>query len=109
MLEIPVPSSHSSLHCSRSHFTSLISPIPMLHIIWSIIIGFIAGAIASMIMHTHLGFILTTLLGIIGSIVGGIIARLFSKPPEGSSFHPAGLILSIIGAIIVLFIAGKMA
>jgi uncharacterized membrane protein YeaQ/YmgE (transglycosylase-associated protein family) len=88
------------------------SPYPsisMLHIIWSIIIGFIAGALASMIMHTHLNFVLTTLLGIIGSIVGGIIARLFSKPPEGSSFHPAGLILSIIGAIIVLFIAGKMA
>jgi uncharacterized membrane protein YeaQ/YmgE (transglycosylase-associated protein family) len=81
----------------------------MLHIIWSIIIGFIAGAIASMLMHTHLGFVMTTLLGIIGSIVGGIIARLFSKPPEGSSFHPAGLILSIIGALIVLFIAGKMA
>jgi uncharacterized membrane protein YeaQ/YmgE (transglycosylase-associated protein family) len=81
----------------------------MLHIIWSIIIGFIAGAIASAVMHTHLNFVFTTLLGIIGSIVGGIIARLFSKPPEGSAFHPAGLILSIIGAIIVLFIAGKMA
>jgi uncharacterized membrane protein YeaQ/YmgE (transglycosylase-associated protein family) len=81
---------------------------PMLHIIWSIIIGFIAGAIASAIMHTHLGFIMTTVLGIVGSIVGGLIARIFSRPAEGSSFHPAGLILSIIGAIIVLFIVGKM-
>jgi uncharacterized membrane protein YeaQ/YmgE (transglycosylase-associated protein family) len=80
----------------------------MLHIIWSIILGFIAGAIASLVMHTHLGFIMTTLLGIVGSIVGGLIARLFSKPAEGSTFHPAGLILSIIGAIIVLFIAGRL-
>lgn len=80
----------------------------MLHIIWSLIIGFIAGAIASAIMHTHLGFIMTTILGIVGSIVGGLIARIFSKPAEGSAFHPAGLILSIIGAIIVLFIVGKM-
>jgi len=80
----------------------------MLHIIWYIIIGFIAGAIANFIMHTHLTFIMTTLLGIVGSIVGGLIARLFSKPAEGSSFHPAGLILSIIGAIIVLFIVGKL-
>jgi len=35
----------------------------MLHIIWSIILGFIAGAIANFIMHTHMGFIMTSLLG----------------------------------------------
>ena len=80
----------------------------MLHIIWSIILGFIAGAIANFMMHTHMGFIMTTLLGIVGSIIGGLIARLFSKPQEGSPFHPAGLILSIIGAIIVLFIVSKI-
>ena len=51
----------------------------MLHVIWSIIIGFLAGAIASHLMHTHLGFVMTTVLGIVGSIVGGLIARLFSK------------------------------
>jgi uncharacterized membrane protein YeaQ/YmgE (transglycosylase-associated protein family) len=80
----------------------------MLHIVWSIILGFIAGAIANFIMHTHMGFLMTTLLGIVGSILGGLIARIFSKPPEGSPFHPAGLILSVIGAIIVLFIVGKL-
>jgi uncharacterized membrane protein YeaQ/YmgE (transglycosylase-associated protein family) len=80
----------------------------MLHIIWSIILGFIAGAIANFIMHTHMGFLMTTLLGIVGSVLGGLIARIFSKPPEGSPFHPAGLILSVIGAIIVLFIVGKL-
>ncbi len=63
----------------------------MLHIIWSIIIGFVVGLIARAIMPgaQHLGFIATTLLGIGGSIVGGLIARLFSKPAPGSSFHPA--------------------
>ena len=80
----------------------------MLHIVWSIILGFIAGAIANFIMHTHMGFLMTTLLGIVGSIIGGLIARIFSKPPEGSPFHPAGLILSVIGAIVVLFIVGKL-
>jgi Transglycosylase associated protein. len=82
----------------------------MLHIIWSIIIGFIIGLIARAIMPgaQHLGFIVTTLLGIAGSIVGGLIARLFSKPAPGSSFHPAGLIMSIIGALILLFIWGKI-
>jgi uncharacterized membrane protein YeaQ/YmgE (transglycosylase-associated protein family) len=77
----------------------------MLHIVWSIVVGFIVGLTASAIMHTHLGFVGTTLLGIVGSVVGGLIARLFSKPPEGSQFHPAGFIMSLIGAIILVLIA----
>jgi uncharacterized membrane protein YeaQ/YmgE (transglycosylase-associated protein family) len=83
----------------------------MLHIIWSIIIGFVVGLVARAVMPgvQHLGFIMTTLLGIGGSIVGGLIGRLFSKPAPGSTFHPAGFILSIIGAIILLFIWGKLA
>ena len=82
----------------------------MLHIIWSIIVGFIVGLIARAVMPgvQHLGFIATTLLGIGGSIVGGLIARLFSKPAPGSTFHAAGFILSIIGAIILLFVWGKL-
>jgi uncharacterized membrane protein YeaQ/YmgE (transglycosylase-associated protein family) len=83
----------------------------MLHIIWSIIVGFIIGWLARAVMPgaQHLGFIATTLLGIGGSIVGGLIARIFSKPAPGSAFHPAGFILSIIGAIILLFIWIKLA
>ncbi len=59
----------------------------MLHIIWYIIVGFIIGLIARGIMPggQHLGFITTTLLGIAGSIVGGMIGRLFSKPEPGSA------------------------
>ena len=82
----------------------------MLHIIWSIIVGFIIGLIARSLLPgaQHLGFLMTTLLGIAGSIFGGLIARLFSKPAPGSTFHPAGFIMSIIGAILLLFIYGKL-
>jgi uncharacterized membrane protein YeaQ/YmgE (transglycosylase-associated protein family) len=82
----------------------------MLHIIWSIIVGFIIGLIARAIMPgmQHLGFIMTALLGIGGSIVGGLIARLFSKPAPGSSFHAAGFIMSLIGALLLLFIWGRL-
>ena len=76
----------------------------MLHILWYIIIGFIAGLISKWIMHVQANVIETIIIGLIGSIVGGLIARLFSKPAEGSSFHPAGLILSIIGAIVILWL-----
>ena len=83
----------------------------MLNIIWYVIVGFIVGLVARAVMPgvQHLGLILTTLLGIGGSIVGGLIGRLFSKPAPGATFHPAGFILSIIGAIILLFIWGKLA
>jgi len=82
----------------------------MLHIIWSIIVGFFIGLIARMIMPgaEHMGFILTTVVGIVGSIVGGFIGRLISPPKEGQAVHPAGLIMSIIGALIVLFVWGKI-
>jgi uncharacterized membrane protein YeaQ/YmgE (transglycosylase-associated protein family) len=76
----------------------------MLHILWYIIIGFIAGLIAKWIMHVQANVIETIIIGLIGSIVGGLIARLFSKPAEGSSFHPAGFILSILGAILILWL-----
>jgi len=78
----------------------------MLHILWSIILGFIVGLLARAIMPgaQHLGFILTTVLGIGGSLLGGLIGRLFSKPKEGAKFHPAGLIMSLLGAIILLFL-----
>ena len=77
----------------------------MLHIIWSIIIGFIVGLIACFIMGTgHVGFIGTVLIGVVGSFVGGLIARLFSKPADGAFIHPAGLLLSIVGACLVIFL-----
>jgi uncharacterized membrane protein YeaQ/YmgE (transglycosylase-associated protein family) len=81
----------------------------MLHIIWSIIVGFIVGLIARAIMPgaQSMGFIETTVIGILGSVVGGLIARLFSRPKDGAFFHPAGFFLSIIGAIIVLFLLIK--
>jgi uncharacterized membrane protein YeaQ/YmgE (transglycosylase-associated protein family) len=81
----------------------------MLHIIWSIIVGFFIGLIARAIMPgvQHMGFIETSLIGIGGSVVGGLIARLFSRPKDGAFFHPAGFFLSIVGALIVLFVLGR--
>jgi uncharacterized membrane protein YeaQ/YmgE (transglycosylase-associated protein family) len=82
----------------------------MLHIIWSIIVGAIIGGIAELVVpgQQNLGFVKCALLGIAGSVVGGLIGRLFSKPAPGSSFHPAGLIMSIICAILLLIIWGKL-
>ena len=82
----------------------------MLHIIWMIIVGAIAGFLARWFMPgvDHLGFWMTVGLGIVGSFVGGFVSRLWSKPADGAVFHSAGIIMSIIGAMLVLFVARMM-
>ena len=69
------------------------------------IVGVVIGAIARFIMPgVHdIGLLMTGVLGIAGSFVGGFIARLFSKPADGALVHPAGLILSVVGAVILLY------
>jgi uncharacterized membrane protein YeaQ/YmgE (transglycosylase-associated protein family) len=71
-----------------------------------IIIGFLAGLIARAIMpgRQHLGLLATTLLGMVGSIVGGIIGAMFSPSRRVFDLQPAGIILSIVGALVVLMI-----
>ncbi|RDS86631.1 GlsB/YeaQ/YmgE family stress response membrane protein [Dyella psychrodurans] len=78
----------------------------MFHIIWSIIVGFIVGVIARWIVPgaEHYGFIMTTVVGIVGSIIGGFIGTLFNKPAPGQKFHTAGFLMSIVGAVILLFL-----
>ena len=79
-------------------------------IIWTIIIGFIAGVIAKFIVpgksNEPSGFILTTILGIVGAFVAGYLGQALGwyAPGEG-----AGLIGAVVGAIIVLFVWGFIA
>jgi uncharacterized membrane protein YeaQ/YmgE (transglycosylase-associated protein family) len=77
----------------------------MLHLIWSVIIGFVVGLLARFFYPgaIHLGFLMTVALGIGGSLVGGFIGALIRRPVDGQLFHPAGFIMSIIGACIILY------
>ena len=76
----------------------------IMSILWMIIIGFIVGVLARFFYPgaVELGFWMTTLLGIGGSLVGGIIGSLFWRSRDGR-FQPAGMIMSIIGALILLW------
>ena len=76
----------------------------MLHILWSIIVGFVVGLLSRAILPgaDSMGFIATTVLGILGSVVGGYLGTLIKKPAEGAKFHPAGFLMSIVGAVILL-------
>jgi uncharacterized membrane protein YeaQ/YmgE (transglycosylase-associated protein family) len=78
-------------------------------IIWTIIIGFIAGILAKFIMpgsNEPSGFVLTTILGIVGAIVATYLGQALGwyRPGEG-----AGLIGAVVGAIVLLFVWGAIA
>jgi uncharacterized membrane protein YeaQ/YmgE (transglycosylase-associated protein family) len=79
----------------------------MFHLIWYILIGLISGVIAKSVMHVHLTMFWTIVLGVIGSILGGAVTHVFSRP-KNERYHPAGLILSTLGAILVLYICYKL-
>ena len=88
-----------------------------MHIIGFLIFGLIVGLLARAIYpgSQHMGWLMTAVLGMVGSLVGGLIGHaLFggNSAADGSwGFTPGGLISSIIGAVIVLFaylsLAGK--
>lgn len=74
-------------------------------IIVTIIVGFIVGLIARAIMpgNQSMGLIMTTILGIVGSLVASYGGAALGLYPQGS---PVGWIASVIGAIVVLFLYG---
>ena len=80
-----------------------------MHFLWVILIGFVAGIIAKFLHpgpNEPSGFILTTILGIVGAFVATYLGQAIGwyRPDEG-----AGLIGAVVGAIIVLVIWGLFA
>lgn len=75
-------------------------------IIWTIVIGFVAGVIAKFLMpgnNEPAGFVLTTILGIVGAFIASFLGQALGwyAPGEG-----AGLIGAVVGAFILLFVWG---
>jgi uncharacterized membrane protein YeaQ/YmgE (transglycosylase-associated protein family) len=77
-------------------------------IIWFIVVGLVAGLLARALMpgRQSMGLIATMLLGIVGSFVGGFIGALFSPGRRVLDLQPSGLIMSVVGAIVVLALVG---
>lgn len=76
-----------------------------MHYLWMFIVGLVVGALARWIMPgaQTLGWIMTGLLGIAGSYLGGFAGNLVMGGGLDGGFQPAGLILSVIGALVLLF------
>jgi uncharacterized membrane protein YeaQ/YmgE (transglycosylase-associated protein family) len=78
-----------------------------MHYVWMAVIGFIVGLVARAILPgtQSLGIILTAVLGIAGSFFAGFIGQALGwYGPDA----PVGFIASVIGAIVLLFIVGKL-
>ena len=75
-----------------------------------IVFGFIVGLIARAVVpgRQGMGFVMTTLLGVAGSLIGGVIASALWGHGAATGFQPSGFIGSLIGAIILLVIAGMV-
>ena len=76
-------------------------------IIWTIVLGFVIGVIAKLVHpgRDNMGFIMTILLGIAGSFLAGIIGQAIGWYRAGEG---AGFIASVIVAIILLVIYGRI-
>ena len=75
----------------------------MFHFLWMCLIGLLAGAIAKLVMpgRDPGGILITMLLGIAGSVVGGYLGRALGLYREGQA---AGFLMSVLGAILLLVV-----
>lgn len=79
----------------------------MFHLIRMFIVGAIVGILARFFYPgaVHMTLIMSALLGIGGSFVGGLVGRLLSPGSADQPFHPAGFVMSIVGAMLLILIA----
>ena len=77
-------------------------------IVWTILIGFVAGLVARAIKpgDDSAGFIITTLIGIAGSLIATYVGQAMGWYTAGQG---AGFIASVVGAIVLLFVWGVIA
>ena len=84
----------------------------MFGFLWWLIIGLVAGGLARLMVpgKQPMSTVLTMILGLIGSVLGGVIsAAVFGYDPRDPGFHAGGLIMSTIGAILALVVYLRMA
>jgi uncharacterized membrane protein YeaQ/YmgE (transglycosylase-associated protein family) len=78
----------------------------MLHLIKMLVIGFIVGVIARYIYPgpVPMTLLMSTVLGIAGSLIAGLLGKML-HPSSAEPMHPAGFIYSIVGALILIYVA----
>lgn len=78
----------------------------MMHIVKMLVVGLIVGVIARFLYPgaVHMGLVMSAVLGIAGSFVAGFLGQML-HPKSAEGAHPAGFLYSIVGALILIFLA----
>lgn len=79
----------------------------MLHMIGHAIFGLVIGLVARAVLpgRQNMGLIMTMVLGLVGAWLGGFIGRKTGMYREG---HPAGFLMALVGALIVVFVYSRV-
>jgi uncharacterized membrane protein YeaQ/YmgE (transglycosylase-associated protein family) len=83
----------------------------VLSLLWLLIIGLVAGLLARAIVpgKDSMSWLATMVLGVVGSVIGGVLLGLLTGGLRDRGFGPAGIIGSVIGAVIVLIAYNRLA
>ena len=76
-------------------------------LIWTIVIGFVIGVVARGVMpgRDPMGFVFTSLLGVVGAMIAQLLGQAVGFYHEG---EPAGFLSSVVGSMVLLFIARRV-
>ncbi len=79
----------------------------MLHVIWMVLIGLVVGILAKLLHpgKENMGIVMTTILGVAGSLVATFLGRLVGFYKEGEA---AGFLMAVVGAVVLLVIYGMV-
>ena len=82
--------------------------IPQMTLVAWIVVGAIAGFVASAITGSREGLVMMVVLGIVGAVVGGWVAGDILKIANVTGINATSIIVATVGALIVIFVAGSL-
>jgi len=82
--------------------------IPQMTLLSWLVVGAIAGFLASVITGSREGLLMMVVLGIVGAIVGGWVATDILKIADVTGVNMTSVIVATVGALIVIFVVGSL-
>jgi uncharacterized membrane protein YeaQ/YmgE (transglycosylase-associated protein family) len=82
--------------------------IPQMTLVSWLVVGAIAGFLASLVMGAREGLVMMVVLGIVGAVVGGWLAADVFKIANVTGINTTSVIVAAVGAVIVIFVVGLL-
>lgn len=82
--------------------------IPQMTLVAWLVVGAVAGFVASFIMKAREGLVMMVVLGIVGAIVGGWVAADLLKVANVTGINLTSIVVAVVGAMIVIFAVGLL-